>query len=154
MLGVATKAKLSSVFVSLFLFLIGFVTGIIPPDIIKVAGLSEMGKWATCFIVFSMGTTINLRELLAEWRTVATAVLSMLSLTVAGFALVPLIGYEETIVAIPILNGGIVATQMMTTAAMEQASRSPPPSARFSTPCRSSWAPRSPPTSVFAKRTP
>ena len=119
-LGVATKAKLSSVFVSLFLFLIGFVTGIIPPDIIKVAGLSEMGKWATCFIVFSMGTTINLRELLAEWRTVATAVLSMLSLTVAGFALVPLIGYEETIVAIPILNGGIVATQMMTTAAMEQ----------------------------------
>ena len=57
-LGVATKAKLSSVFVSLFLFLIGFVTGIIPPDIIKVAGLSEMGKWATCFIVFSMGTTI------------------------------------------------------------------------------------------------
>ena len=53
-LGVATKAKLSSVFVSLFLFLIGFVTGIIPPDIIKVAGLSEMGKWATCFIVFSM----------------------------------------------------------------------------------------------------
>lgn len=118
--GVATKAKLSSVFVSLFLFLIGFVTGIIPPDIIKVAGLSEIGKWATVFIVFSMGTTINLRELLAEWRTVATAVLSMLSLTVAGFALVPLIGYEETIVAIPILNGGIVATQMMTSAAMEQ----------------------------------
>lgn len=118
--GVATKAKLSSVFVSLFLFLVGFMSGLIPPDIIKIAGLSEIGKWATCFIVFSMGTTINLRELIAEWRTVATAVLSMLSLTVAGFVLVPLIGYEETIVSIPILNGGIVATQMMTSAALEQ----------------------------------
>lgn len=119
-LGVLTKAKLSAVFVSLFLFLIGFMSGLIPPDIIKVAGLAELGKWAICFIVFSMGTTINLRELIAEWRTVATAILSMLSLTVAGFVLVPMIGYEETIVSIPILNGGIVATQMMTSAALEK----------------------------------
>ena len=34
MLGVLTKAKLSSVFVALVLFYVGFVTGIIPPDII------------------------------------------------------------------------------------------------------------------------
>ena len=37
-LGVATKAKVSAVFVSLMLFLVGFMTGVLPPDIIKLAG--------------------------------------------------------------------------------------------------------------------
>ena len=67
-LSVLTKAKVSSVFVSLLLFLIAFITGIIPPDIIKQAGLADFGKWAILFIVFSLGTTINLRELIDEWR--------------------------------------------------------------------------------------
>lgn len=66
-LSVLTKAKVSSVFVSLLLFLIAFITGIIPPDIIKQAGLADFGKWAILFIVFSLGTTINLRELIDEW---------------------------------------------------------------------------------------
>ena len=34
-LGVVTKAKVSAVFVSLMLFLIAFMAGWIPPDIIK-----------------------------------------------------------------------------------------------------------------------
>lgn len=119
-LGTLTKAKLSSVFVSLILFLICFMTGVIPPDIVKQAGLSDLGKWAVLFIVFSMGTTINLHQLISEWRTLVTALLSMFVVMVAGFALVPLIGYEETMVSIPIVNGGIVATQIMTSAAMEK----------------------------------
>lgn len=118
-LGTLTKAKLSSVFVSLFLFLICFVTGLIPPDIIKQAGLTEVGKWVTPFIVFSMGTSINLREFIAEWRTLVTAIFSMVVVAIAGLAMIPLIGYNETIVSVPIINGGIVATQIMTSAALE-----------------------------------
>lgn len=118
-LGVATKAKLSAVFVSLLLFLVSFMSGLIPPDIINQAGLSQMGKWAVGFIVFSMGTSINLKELAQEWRTVTTAVLSMLVVAAAMFVLVPVIGYNEVIVSVPIINGGIVATQIMTSAAME-----------------------------------
>ena len=118
-LGTLTKAKLSSVFVSLFLFLICFVTGLIPPDIIKQAGLTEVGKWVTPFIVFSMGTSINLREFIAEWRTLVTAIFSMVVVAIAGLAMIPLIGYNEPIVSVPIINGGIVATQIMTSAALE-----------------------------------
>ncbi len=118
-LGVATKAKLSAVFVSLMLFLVCFMTGVIPPDIINQAGLSQIGKWSVGFIVFSMGTTVNMRELIQEWRTVTTAILSMAVIAVALFVLVPFIGYNEVVVAVPILNGGIVATQIMTSAAME-----------------------------------
>ncbi len=119
LLGVATKAKVSAVFVSLFLFLVCFMTGVIPPDIIKKAGLQELGKWAVIFVVFSMGTTINFRELIAEWRTVATALLSMLAVMICGLVLIPIIGKQETIVSLPIVTGGIVATQIMTSAAME-----------------------------------
>ena len=118
-LGVATKAKVSAVFVSLFLFLVCFMTGLIPPDIIKKAGLAEAGKWSVLFVVFSMGTTINFRELIAEWRTVATAILSMLAVLFCGLILIPIIGKQETIVSLPIVTGGIVATQIMTNAAME-----------------------------------
>ena len=93
---------------------------VIPPDIIKQAGLTELGRWGVIFIVFSMGTTINLKQFIAEWRSLATAILSMIVVMIAGLALIPIIGYEETIVSVPILNGGIVATQIMTSAAMEQ----------------------------------
>ena len=118
-LGVATKAKVSSVFVSLLLFLVFFMADWIPADVINQAGLTQIGKWAVGFVVFGMGTTINMRELMAEWRTVATACLSMAVIWIGMIVLVPLIGYNETIVTIPIINGGIVATQIMTSAAME-----------------------------------
>ena len=91
-LSVLTKAKVSSVFVSLLLFLIAFITGIIPPDIIKQAGLADFGKWAILFIVFSLGTTINLRELIDEWRTLAVSFIAMALVVVTGFALIPVIG--------------------------------------------------------------
>lgn len=119
-LGVLTKAKVSSVFVSLLLFLVCFMTGVIPPDTIKLAGLSELGKWSTLFIVFSMGTSINLKEFISEWRTLLTAVLSMLVVMASAVVMIPLVGFNETIVSIPIINGGIVATQIMTSAAMDQ----------------------------------
>lgn len=119
-LGVATKAKLSAVFVSLMLFLFAFMTGLIPPDIIKKAGLDQIAKWSVLFLVFSMGTTINVRELIDEWRTVVTAFLAMGVIMLAAFLMMPLIGYEETIVSVPIVTGGIVATQIMTEAAMNQ----------------------------------
>ncbi len=119
-LGTLTKAKVSSVFVSLLLFLVCFMTGIIPADIIHRAGLTDLGRIAIVAVVFSMGTSINLREMISEWRTVLTAVLSMIVVMISAVVMIPLVGYNETIVSIPIINGGIVATQIMTNAAMDQ----------------------------------
>ena len=119
-LEVFTKAKLSSVFVVMILFLIGFMTGILPTDIIEQAGLSQIGKWSIGFIVFNMGTMINLKELAKESRTVITSIIAMLVVVLAGFAVMPIIGRDSAIVSIPILNGDIVATQIMTAAAMEK----------------------------------
>jgi hypothetical protein len=119
-LGVATKAKLSSVFVALLLFLVGFLTGFFPPDVIDKAGLSQIAKWASGFIIFHMGTMINLDELRREWKTVVMSLFAMLVAVVSIIAVIPLIGKDAAIVSIPIVNGGIIATQIMTEAAMQK----------------------------------
>lgn len=117
MLGVLTKAKISSVFVVMVTFLVLFMTGVFPADIIDRAGLTSMANMAAALLIFHMGTTINLKQLINEWRTVVTAVLSMLVVAVAVFLLVPIIGFENAVVAIPVLNGGIISTQIMSEAA-------------------------------------
>lgn len=119
-LGTLTRARLSAVFVSLILFLISFMTGVLPPDIIELAGLTDLGRWAAPFIIFHMGTMINMRELIEEWRTVVIAIISMLVVVVSTFIVIPIIGQESAVVSIPVLHGGIVATQIMTGAALEK----------------------------------
>ena len=119
-LGVFTKAKISSVFVALILFLVGFMTGIIPADIIDQAGLSQLSKWAAAYIIFHMGTMINWNQLIKEWRSVLVSIIAMVVAVIALIAVSPIIGLESAIVSIPIINGGIVATQIMTAGAMEK----------------------------------
>ncbi|MGL4392172.1 MAG: hypothetical protein ACRCSK_01850 [Fusobacteriaceae bacterium] len=116
--GVLTKAKLSSVFVALLLFLIGFMTKILPSDIIKLAGLSEMAKWSSPVLVFHMGTMINIRELIDNWRTVVMNIIAMVVAVISTFLVISFIGREAAIVTIPIINGGIIATNIMTQAAL------------------------------------
>lgn len=116
--GIVTKAKLSSVFVALLLFLVGFLTKILPPDIIKRAGLTDMGAMASALLIFHMGTMINVKQLIQEYKTVITAILSMVVVMIATMAVSPIIGMKNALTAIPVLNGGIVSTQIMSQTAM------------------------------------
>lgn len=119
-LGVATKAKLSSVFIALFLFLVGFMAQKLPVDIVAKSGLGQIAGWAAPLLIFHMGTMINIKELIAEWRTVAMTIISLFVAIATTFIVVPFIGKHAAIVSIPILNGGIIATQIMTGAALEK----------------------------------
>lgn len=119
-LGIWTKAKLSSIFVVLISFLLLFLFKIIPADTIDRAGLTAAAKWATPMLVFHMGTTINLRQLLDEWRTVVTSVIGMIAAIIGIMLVMPLIGREVALVSIPVINGALVATQIMTDAALEK----------------------------------
>ena len=119
-LGLWTKAKLSSIFVVLISFLLLFLFKVFPADIIDQAGLTVVAKWATPMLVFHMGTMINLRQLIDEWRTVVISVIGMVAAMVGIFLVIPLIGREAAIVSIPVINGALVATQIMTDAAVEK----------------------------------
>lgn len=119
-LSVITKARLSSVFIALMLFLIGFLLDIFPDDIIAQAGLTEIGTFATSYIVFHMGTMIELSRLKKEWRTCVMALISMAIAALMCIVVMPLVGRENALVSLPIINGGLVATQIMTAAAGEK----------------------------------
>ena len=119
-LAVITKARISSVFAALLMFLFAFMSGLLPANVIDLAGLSQVAKWVTAFLTFHMGTMLNLRELAREWRTVLLSVIALITTILAILACIPLVGREAAMVAIPVMKGGVIATQIITVAAMEK----------------------------------
>lgn len=119
-LGVLTKAKMSSVFVALMLFMVAFMAGIIPPDIIEQSQLTGIAKFASAFLVFNMGSSVNIQQMIREWKILLLSVIGMGAALIGVICIIPIIGREAAFVSIPIINGGIVAAQIMTTAAMDK----------------------------------
>lgn len=118
-IGIITKAKISSVFVVMAVFLGAFMLGVFPADIVERAGLTQIASMSAAILIFHMGTMINLKQLIAEWKTVVTATASMIVVMLACLLLIPIIGKDNAIVAIPVLNGGIISTQIMSNAATD-----------------------------------
>lgn len=115
-----TKARLSSLFVIMMTFLVLFLFKVIPPDIIKQAGLTTLGPISMVMLLFNMGTTIDLALLKHEWRSVAASCLAMAIAIAACLLIIPLIGRANALVAAPVINGGIIATTTMVKAATDQ----------------------------------
>ena len=76
-IGIATKGKLSGIMVAFLIFLAGFLTGVLPPDIIDKAGLTIIAKWCPAMVIFNLGSGVNIRQLIQEWRTLAMACICM-----------------------------------------------------------------------------
>lgn len=66
MIGHFTKGKLSGMMMVMLLFLIAFLAGILPGDIIDKAGLTQLASAATGMVLFNMGTTINIKQMIRE----------------------------------------------------------------------------------------
>ncbi|MCV2272107.1 permease [Clostridioides difficile] len=115
-----TKAKVSAVFVTLLLFLILFVTKAIPADIIEKAGMTAAASWSVPMIMFSMGTMLNVKQFIDEWRTVLTAWIGIVAVIVCVSLCIPLFGKSTVLTSIPVINGALPATTIMTQAALEK----------------------------------
>lgn len=120
LIGLFTKGKFSGMMMVMLLFLAGFLLGIIPKDIIEQAGLTQLASCATSMILFNMGSTLNIRQLLHEWRTVLMAAICMLFSCLMILCAAPLIGLDTVLTAMPVINGAAVATSLMTQASMER----------------------------------
>lgn len=119
MVAKITKAKISAVFVTLLLFLILFVAGVLPADIIDKAGLTAAASWSVPMLLFAMGSMLNLRQFIDEWRTVITCWLGIIAVIIGVSCTIPFIGKGMALSAIPVINGALPATQIMTQAATE-----------------------------------
>lgn len=119
-IGVMTKARISSIFVIMMSFLVLFMMGVYPADVVKRSGLSQMATIGIYFLLFNMGTTADIATLKREWRTVVTAIIGMAAAALGCLVCLPIIGKDFVFTAIPVVNGGIVACRTMV-AAGEQA---------------------------------
>ena len=118
--GKITKGKLSGMIVVMLLFLVGFLTKLIPADIIDQGGLTALSKLAIAMVLFNMGTTLNVKQLIEEWRTVLMAALCMLASCLVMLLVSPIIGFDTVLVGMPVINGAAMATSLMASAAAEK----------------------------------
>ena len=118
--GKITKGKLSGMMVVMLLFLVGFLTKLIPADIIDQGGLTALSKLAIAMVLFNMGTTLNVKQLIEEWRTVLMAALCMLASCLVMILVSPIIGFDTMLVGMPVINGAAMATSLMASAAAEK----------------------------------
>lgn len=118
--GKITKGKLSEMMVVMLLFLVGFLTKLFPADIIDQGGLTALSKLAIAMVLFNMGTTLNVKQLIEEWRTVLMAALCMLASCVVMLLVSPIIGFDTVLVGMPVINGAAMATSLMASAAAEK----------------------------------
>ena len=113
LLGALTKAKISSMFVIMMGFLVLFLSGIYPANIMEISGFAGLAKLGQYFLLFNMGTSVDVNALKREWRTVLCAVIGMAAAILGCAVAIPLIGKEFALAAAPVVNGGIVATTTM-----------------------------------------
>ncbi len=83
-----TKSLLSSLFVASIIFLVGFLTGVFPEDLLAASSLLALAGVVVGFIIVHLGTMISLDDFIKQWRTflvgVATVVGIGISLYVAS----------------------------------------------------------------------
>jgi len=64
-----TKSLLSSLFVASIIFLIGFLTGIFPHDLLAASSLLALAGVVVGFIIVHLGTMISLDDFKKQWKT-------------------------------------------------------------------------------------
>ena len=113
----ATKAIIPSVFVQALLFMLGFWT-ILPKDIVTTAGFSNLSLLAMYLLITHMGTMLDLKQLIEQWKTVVIACAGLVGIIVGCMTLGSAVfGRDIAFIATPPLTGGTVATLLMGDAA-------------------------------------
>ena len=115
-----TKAMMSMRFISSALILAAFWLGM-PADLFKTTGLMNLAMSFIPVLMVHMGTMIDGRAMLAQYKTVIIALLTMCAASGAVLLIgSPLIGMNYALTATGPISGGNVAMLIMSAAAQEK----------------------------------
>ena len=78
-----TKSLLSSLFVASMIFLIGFLTGLFPADLLASSSLLALAGVVVGFIIVHLGTTISLDDFKKQWRTLLVGIGTVIGIGIA-----------------------------------------------------------------------
>ena len=106
-----TKSRVSGLFVAMVLYLIGFQTGLVPTDAVANTGIVTVAAgWGIAILLVSMGTMMDIKTLISQWKTVVIALAGLVGLAVATFTISSwIVGREWAYAAAAPISGGIVA---------------------------------------------
>ncbi|MBB5179175.1 MFS family permease [Planomicrobium koreense] len=112
--SIRTKAWIPSIFISGFLFLLGYWT-FFPPEIVAIAGIPPAVVTVLIYLLITnMGTLLSVQELKAQWKTILIALSGILGIIAALFGIgMLLFDFQTVVVAIPPLVGGVVSALIM-----------------------------------------
>lgn len=115
-----TKALLSMRFISSVLILAAFWLGM-PANLFHQTGLMDLAMTFIPVLMVHMGTMIDGRAMLAQYKTVIIALLTMCAASAAVLLIgAPLIGMNYALTATGPISGGNVAMLIMSAAAQEK----------------------------------
>ena len=115
-----TKALMSMRFISSALILAAFWMGM-PADLFQKTGLMNLAMTFIPVLMVHMGTMIDGRAMLAQYKTVIIALLTMCAASAAVILIgSPLIGMNYALTATGPISGGNVAMLIMSAAAQEK----------------------------------
>ena len=118
---IATKTKgilVEALFLSA-VYIAGFLSGVIPTDSLTSTGVpAMMSAFGTMLLVTNLGTMIELRRLIKEWKTVVICLGGLLITTALFWTLgIMIFGRYYALCALPPVAGGIVAAGLVASAA-------------------------------------
>ena len=77
-----TKSLLSSLFVASIIFLIGFMTGIFPEDLLQSSSLLGLAGAVVGMIIVHLGTMISLDDFKKQWKTLLIGIATVIGIGV------------------------------------------------------------------------
>lgn len=129
-----TKSLLSSLFVASIIFLIGFMTGLFPEDLLTASSLLGLAGVVVGFIIVHLGTVISLDDFKKQWKTLLIGIATVLGIGVllvvatlifgAGmpriddYGQLVATGRDFMIAGIGALSGGTISVLMVQEAAL------------------------------------
>lgn len=111
-----TKAIISMLFIASIVFAVGFWNGL-PATIFDDSSLKLFAGVTVGLLLVHMGTTIKMRDLIKEWKTVLLVLASTIAICLGVYFVGGLIiDKYMALIGAPILGGGVVAFLVMSEA--------------------------------------
>lgn len=119
MLAVKTRSIISMLFSVSVIFLIAFWLGL-PVTIFSDSTLLNLGAMLIPILIAHIGTMLNIKELIQQWRTVVIALAALVGIVVFVVGIGQfLVGFETAVIASAPISGGVVAGIQMGQTAIE-----------------------------------
>lgn len=116
-IAVRTKSIVSMLFTASVILLVGFWLGL-PTTIFEDSVLLGIGSLMISFLLVHMGTMLNIKQLIQQWKTVLICIVAILGILITLLLIVaPIMGIETALIGAPPLAGGVIAAIQMSEAA-------------------------------------